>query len=65
MTDAPAAKNIIRICPLLSSAITYEKRDDSGKTTRYYDIARSPCIRGECELFDVATFSCIFKKVNS
>lgn len=61
--DQPTAKNIVRLCPVLSTAITFEKRGNDGKPVRVHELARSPCIKGECELFDIATFTCIFKKV--
>jgi len=63
--DSQKPKNVVRLCPLLSSAITYERDDQSGKRTRFYELARSPCIRGDCEFFDIGNSSCIFKKVRS
>jgi hypothetical protein len=60
--DQPVQKNIIRLCPLLSSAITFERIETNGKKTRVHELARSPCMRGECELFDIGTFSCSLKR---
>jgi hypothetical protein len=66
----PAAKNVTRLCPLLSNAITYDQKGSDGKflrvdgkPVRIHDLARSPCIKGDCELFDIKTFRCIFKTV--
>jgi hypothetical protein len=63
--DQPAQKNLVRICPLLSSAITYEIRQEGKKPVRIHEIARSPCIKGECEMFDIGTFTCLFKKART
>lgn len=60
--DQPMAKNIVRLCPILSSAITYEREGSDGKRVRVHELARSPCIRGDCEFFDIGTTSCIFKR---
>lgn len=61
--DPPTTKNIIRLCPILSSAITYERQNPDGKRTRVHELARSPCIHGDCEFFDIGKFSCILKRV--
>jgi hypothetical protein len=61
--DQPISKSVIRICPVLSSAITFEKMGNEGKPVRVHDLARSPCIRGECEMFDTDTSTCVFKRV--
>lgn len=63
MTEVPAAKNVTRNCPLISCAITWVTHDATGKETRHYDLARSPCLRGECELFDIKRFCCGLKRV--
>lgn len=57
------SKNIIRLCPFLSNAISYEKPGPDGQRVRVHDLARSPCIKCECEMFDIGTFSCVFKRV--
>jgi len=57
-----APKNITRICPVLSTAITYEKPGPDGQRVRVHELARSPCIKGECEMFDIGTFRCCLKK---
>ncbi len=63
ITDpAVPAKSIVRLCPVLSSAITYEREGPDGKRVRVHELARSPCIRGECEMFDIGTFSCCLKR---
>ena len=63
MKDAPSPKNLSRICPLLSSAITYEVVGKDGTRTRVHDLARSSCLRGDCEMWDVGRFMCVFKVV--
>jgi hypothetical protein len=60
--DSQRPKNLVRLCPLLSSAITYERQGPDGKRVRVHELARSPCIRGDCEFFDIGTTSCIFKR---
>ena len=62
MSEAPP-KNVIRICPILSSAITFEVHGKDGQRERVHALARSPCLRGDCEFFDVGKFSCIFKLI--
>jgi len=61
--DQPVSKNVIRICPILSSAITFQIPGKDGKPIRIHDLARSPCIKGECEMFDIGTYSCFFKRM--
>ena len=56
-------KTIIRLCPLLSNAISFEVPGANGQRVRVHELARSPCIKGECELFDIGTYSCFFKRV--
>ena len=56
--DAPAAKNIEVICPVISSAITYEKDDGKGKKIRVHDMAKAQCLRGSCAWFNVGKFKC-------
>ena len=58
MTDASTPKNVTKVCPIMSSAISWTDR--GGK--RYHDLARAPCLRGECELFDLKKFCCGLKR---
>lgn len=63
ITDpAVPAKNIVRLCPILSSAITYEREGPDGQRVRVHELARSPCIRGDCEMYDPMLRICEFKK---
>lgn len=56
------ARNIIRLCPLLSSAITFEREGPDGKRIRVHELARSPCIKGDCEMWDPMLRTCAFRR---
>jgi len=55
------SKNVTRICPLLSCALSWTTKDKSGKETRHNAMAKSPCVRGECEFFNMMKGKCCLK----
>lgn len=52
-------KTVQRICPLLSSAITFEMRSADGKKKeRVHRLARSGCMGGVCMLYNIRLGRC-------
>lgn len=52
-------KTVQRICPLLSSAITFEMRSADGqRKERVHQLARSGCLGGVCMLYNIRLKRC-------
>lgn len=54
--DQPQVKTIVRLCPIMSTAISWTVKDKkTGKETRLHSLAECPCIQGRCALFIIGT----------
>ena len=58
MTDVTVARNIVRLCPLISNGISWNEKDKDGKEVRKHALAESGCLQGRCVLYDIVKQRC-------